>query len=51
LTTPTGMHDKSTQKFYIINDKCGEYFFNRNWLSILYQDPTCINAPTLRFKS
>ena len=25
-------------------------FFNRNWPSILYQDPTCINALTLRFK-
>jgi hypothetical protein len=25
-------------------------YFNRNWPSILYQYPTCINAPTLRFK-
>ena len=40
--------DSSTQKFYIIN--VVSIFINRNWPYILFQDPTCINAPTLRFK-
>ena len=55
LTTPVQKHawqtlrqDSSTQKFYIMN--VVSIFFNRNWPSIFYQDPTCINAPTLRFK-
>jgi hypothetical protein len=55
LTTPVQKHawqtlrqDSSTQKFYILN--VVSIFFNRNWPSIFYQDPTCINAPTLRFK-
>ena len=50
LTTPIQRlrQGSSTQKFYIIN--VVSIFINRNWPSILFQDPTCINAPTLRFK-
>ena len=56
LTTPVQRHswqklrqDPSTQKFYIMN--VVSIFFNRNWPSIFYQDPTCINAGTYKVRN
>ena len=48
------MHDKSCVKTRVHRSftllMWWVFFFNRNWPYILYQDPTCRNAPTLRFK-